>query len=156
MRKILKISLVILSLTAMTYANVSITASSYQEQTVVSQDGEKSSEWVSAKKVVPGTVIKYVNSLNNSENKLATKLVVTNLVPDNMEYVADSASCQTGCVLSYSVDGGKSYRQPSELFVGAGEKRHMANAREYTNIKWVIEQLKAKSQSNVEYKARLK
>lgn len=156
MKRTLKMFLALLSLTAMTHANVSITSSSYQEQTVVNQNGEKSLEWVSAKKVVPGTVIKYVNSLKNSKNKLVTHLVVTNPIPKNMEYVSDTASCATGCTLSYSVDGGKSYKQPTELFVGSGDKRRMANASEYTNIRWTIDRLEAKSQSNVEYKARLK
>ena len=143
-------------LLTMVQANVTINSTSFQEQTKVSPSGEKVKEWVKASKVVPGTVIRYVNTLDNSGNKPATKLVVNNPVPENMEYVANSASCQGSCVISYSVDGGKTYKQPEELFVGVGEDKHLAKAAEYTNIRWVVAKLDSKTQSGVEYKARLK
>ena len=137
-------------------ANVSINSASFQEQISITSSGEKVKTWVKASKVVPGTVIRYVNSLDNSGDIRADKLVVNNPVPENMEYVASSASCQTGCSLSYSVDGGKSYKKAEKLYVGVGKKRHLAKASEYTNIRWVLDRLEATSQSSVEYKARLK
>ncbi len=143
-------------LLTMVQANVTINSASFQEQTKVSPSGEKVKEWVKASKVVPGTVIRYVNTLDNSGDKPATKLVVNNPVPENMEYVANTASCQGSCVISYSVDGGKTYKQPEELFLGLGEDKHLAKAAEYTDIRWVVDSLGATSQSSVEYKARLK
>jgi len=143
-------------LLTMVQANVTINSASFQEQTKVSPSGEKVKEWVKASKVVPGTVIRYVNTLDNSGDKPATKLVVNNPVPENMEYVANTTSCQGSCVISYSVDGGKTYKQPEELFLGLGEDKHLAKASEYTNIRWVVAKLDAKTQSAVEYKARLK
>lgn len=156
MKNLVKTSAVFLALASMAQANVSINSASYQEATKVDSNGEKEKEWVRASKVVPGTVIRYVNSLENSGEQSATKLVVSNPVPTNMEYVANSASCQSECTLSYSVDGGKSYKQPEELFLGVGAERHIANASEYTHIRWVVDSLSATSQSSVEYKARLK
>jgi hypothetical protein len=73
-----------------------------------------------------------------------------------MVYVSNSASCETGCALAYSVDGGKSYKKAEKLYVGVGQERHIAQASEYTNIKWTIDSLSATSESFVEYKARLK
>jgi len=137
-------------------ANVSINSTSYQEVTKITASGEKVKEWVRASKVVPGTVIRYVNSLENSGDKAATKLVVNNPVPENMEYVANSASCAGTCLISYSVDGGEHYGQAEALYVGVGQERHLAKASEYTNIRWVLESLDARSKSSVEYKARLK
>ena len=156
MKNFVKTSAIVLAMMSMAQANVSISSTSLQEQTKVSPSGEKVKEWVKASKVVPGTVIRYVNSLNNSGDKSATKLVVNNPVPENMEYIASSASCASTCTLSYSVDGGKTYKQPEELFLGVGEERHMAMASEYTDIRWVVDALAATSQSTVEYKARLK
>ncbi len=153
MKKFVMVSALLLT---MVQANVTINTASFQEQTKVNPSGEKVKEWVKASKVVPGTVIRYVNTLDNSGDKSARKLVVNNPVPENMEYVANTASCQGSCVISYSVDGGKTYKQPEELFLGVGEKRHLAKASEYTNIRWVVAQLDASSQSSVEYKARLK
>ena len=136
--------------------NVTINSASFQELTKVTPSGEKVKEWVKASKVVPGTVIRYMNTLNNDGAKSATKLVIKNPIPKNMEYVSNSALCQTGCSVSYSVDGGKSYKKAEALYVGVAQKRHLAKASEYTDIKWVLTRLDANAQSSVEYKARLK
>jgi len=156
MKNFVKTSAILLAVMSMAQANVSINSASFQEHTKVNANGEKVKEWVKASKVVPGTVIRYVNSLENSGDKSATKLVVNNPVPENMEYVANSASCESGCSLSYSVDGGKTYKQPEELFLGVGKEKHLAMASEYTDIRWVVDALAATSQSTVEYQARLK
>ena len=153
MKKLVMTSALLLTLAQ---ANVSINSASFQEQTKVTASGEKVKEWVRASKVVPGTVIRYVNSLENAGDKTATKLVINNPIPENMEYVANSAACASECTLSYSVDGGKSYKQPSELYLGVGKERHLAKASEYTDIRWVVDSLGSNSQSSVEYKARLK
>jgi len=156
MKNFVKTSAIVLAMMSMAQANVSISSASFQEQIKVTPSGEKVKEWVRASKVVPGTVIRYVNSLYNNGDRPATKLVVNNPIPENMEYVANTAVCATRCMVSYSVDGGRTYNQPEELFLGVGEERHMAKASEYTHIKWVVDALAATSQSTVEYKARLK
>ncbi len=153
MKKFVMVSALLLT---MVQANVTINSASFQEQTKVTPSGEKVKEWVKASKVVPGTVIRYVNTLDNSGDKSARKLVVNNPIPENMEYVAGSAACQSACSISYSIDGGKTYNQPEELFLGVGKNRHLAKASEYTDIRWVVDSLGAKTQSGVEYKARLK
>jgi len=140
----------------MAHANVSIQSASFQEHTTVNANGEKVVEWVKASKVVPGTVIRYVNSLANSGIKSATKLVINNPIPENMEYVANTASCQSMCHISYSIDGGKTFKEASDLLVGVGQERHVAKASEYTNIRWVLNSLAATSKSAVMYNARLK
>ena len=137
-------------------ANVTIGSTSYQEKIEVNKSGEKVRTWIKAEKVVPDTIVRYVNNLENKGIQNATKLVVNNPIPKNMEYVADTASCQGSCLITYSVDGGKSFRRVSELFLGKGEDRHLARPAEYTDIRWILNKLDAKSKSSVEYKARLK
>jgi len=156
MKFILKASLLLFAVVNLAQANVSISSTSLQEVTKVTPSGEKIKEWVKTEKVVPGTVVRYVNTLKNSGATTATKLLVKNPIPNNMEYVAGSASCQGMCSLSYSVDGGQTFNDPSELYVGVSENRHLAKASEYTDIRWVIDSLAANSQSFVDYKARLK
>lgn len=156
MKTLLKTSALLCVVASLVNANVSISSASYQEEIKVMESGEKTTEWVKATKVVPGTLIRYVNALENLGNQKAEKLVVKNPIPKNMVYVSNSASCQTACALAYSVDGGKSYKKAENLYVGTGEKRHLAEASEYTDIKWVLDALAATSQSSVEYQARLK
>jgi len=156
MKFFLKTSLVLCTVASLAQANVSISSTSFQELTKVTPSGEKSKEWVKTEKIVPGTVVRYVNTLENSGVEIATKLLVKNPIPNNMEYVADSAACQGTCSVSYSIDGGQTFNDPSELYVGVGENRHVAKASEYTDIQWIVNSLSANSQSFVEYKARLK
>lgn len=156
MKVILRTVVLAVSLMGMVQANVSISASSYQEKIKFSEDGQKIQEWVKAEKVVPGTVIRYINALENRGKKMATKLVVDNPIPNNMIYIGNSATCQSACSLFYSVDGGKNYQKPEALFVGSGEARHLAKASEYTHIRWVVDSLDAVSQSTVEFQAQLK
>ena len=156
MKVLLKTSIALLAIMSMAQADVSISSTSLQEKTKVSSSGEKVKEWIKAEKVVPGTVIRYVNTLNNSGNTPATQLVVNNPIPKNMQYVANSAICATSCSVSYSIDSGKSYHRAEELYIGVAEERHLANTSEYTDIRWVVDSLSASSQSSVEYKARLK
>jgi len=153
MKKLIMTSALFLT---MAQANVSINTASFQEQTTVNASGEQVVEWVKASKVIPGTIIRYVNSLENSGSQLATKLVVNNPIPKNMEYILNSATCQSACNISYSVDDGKTFKEASNLFVGVGKARHLAKASEYTNIKWILNSLEATAQSAVAYKARLK
>jgi len=138
------------------HSEVSISSTSYQEAVKVNSNGEKVKEWIPTAKVVPGTIVRYVNSLNNGGEERATNLVINNPIPENMEYVANSATCQSECSVRYSVDGGKTFKDPSELFVGEGQARHLAEAKEYTNIRWVLTALEAHAATTVEYKARLK
>ena len=156
----MKKNLVALSLlfavASMAQAEVSISSVSLQELTTKSKSGEEIKSWVKTQKVVPGTIVRYVNTLENSGDTVAKGLSVKNPIPENMEYVEGSATCEGSCILTYSVDGGISFKKPSELYVGVGEKRHLAMASEYTNIQWMIAELSAHSKSFVDYKAKLK
>jgi len=156
MKFFLQASILFVSMATLSQANVTISSTSFQELMKMTPSGEKIKKWVKTEKVVPGTVVRYVNTLENAGDTEATKLFVKNPIPENMEYVADSAKCQGRCTLTFSVDGGASFSSPSKLYVGVGEKRHLAKASEYTDIRWVIDSLTAKTKSFVEYKARLK
>jgi len=156
MKKFLKASALLFAVVSMAQANVSISSASFQELTKVTSSGESLKEWVKTEKIVPGTVVRYLNTLENSGSNVATKLLVKNPIPENMEYVANSAACKGTCSLAYSVDGGKSFKNPSELYIGIGEERHLAKASEYTDIMWMVDSLASNAKSFVEYKARLK
>lgn len=156
MRKTILTVLLTMITSVMLQANVTIASASYQEKIEVNESGDKVRKWVNAEKVVPGSIVRYVNTLENKGTVQARKLVIKNPIPENMEYVADTASCQGSCNITYSIDGGKSFKKVSELFLGKGDNRHLARPAEYTDIRWVLDSLDAKSTSSVEYKARLK
>jgi len=138
-------------LTATVQADVTISSQSYQK--VIKK---KKASWVKATKVVPGSEILYINTLTNKGNDTAQKLTVVNAVPEHMEFIKGTAVCKSKCDVRYSVDGGKTFGKPKNLYVGKGKKRHRAKASEYTTIMWVVDKLKGDKKTNVQYKARLK
>jgi uncharacterized repeat protein (TIGR01451 family) len=156
MNKILKISTLCFCMATMLEANVSISSNSFQQKVQLSENGQKTKEWVKAEKIVPGTVIKYVNSLVNAGDKKASSLVIKNPIPKNMKYIANTAECKTVCKVTYSVDGGASFYSVGELYFTEESGKRLAKASEYTDIMWVVENLEAQTQSFVEYQAQLK
>jgi hypothetical protein len=65
---------VFLAISSLLNADVSISSASFQEKKV-----GKETKWVKATRVVPGTKVRYVNSLTNSGAQNATNLVITNI-----------------------------------------------------------------------------
>lgn len=131
------------------YADVSIKSESLQEKTI-----NKQTTWVKAVKVIPGTKIRYVNTISNNGNATAQNLVVTNPVPKHMLYVGESAKCSGVCTITYSIDG-KVFDVPAKLFVTENGKKRVAKATEYKAIRWVVQTLGAKQSSSVQFDATL-
>ncbi len=128
-------------------ANLAVSTASYQKV------GNK---WVKATKVVPGTTVKYINTLTSKASATATNLVVVNAVPKEMKCVANSAKCKGQCTVTYSVDGGKSYDVSDKLFVKKRGRKVRATPEDYTHIKWIVDSLKGNETKTVEYDAILR
>ncbi len=139
----------IFAFSSILYADVSIKSESLQEKTI-----NKQTAWVHAAKVIPGTKIRYVNTISNNGNATAQNLVITNSVPKHMLYVGGSAKCAGVCNITYSLDG-KLFDVPSKLFVTENGKKRAAKAAEYKAIRWVVQTLDAKQSSSVQFDATL-
>ncbi len=154
MKRILTVSAIALAIMTMT-AQAEVTISSQSYQKVVKK---KKAKWVKATKVVPGTVVRYINTLKNKGKETAENLVVVNAVPEHMEYMNGTAVSSSKSNVTYSVDGGKTFAKPKKLYVKdkKTKKRRRAKASEYTTIKWVVAKLNSGKKTTVEYKAKLK
>ena len=152
MKKMLIACMVLIGFIVSAQADVTITSTSYQK--VVKK---KKVKWVKATKVIPGSVILYVNSIANKNTQAAENLTVVNAVPKHMKYIKGTAKCKNKCTITYSVDGGKTFNKPKKLFVKdkKTKKRRYAKASEYTTIKWVVSTLGAGKKTAVQYRARL-
>lgn len=131
------------------YADVSIKSQSFQEKTI-----NKQTKWVKATKVIPGTKVRYVNTMSNSGTQAAQNLVITNPIPKHMLYAEGSAKCDGACSITYSLDG-KAFDVPDKLFVTENGKKRTAKATEYKAIRWVVQTLDAKQSSSVQFDAIL-
>jgi uncharacterized repeat protein (TIGR01451 family) len=141
--------LLIFAFSSILYADVSIKSESLQEKTI-----NKQTTWAKATKVIPGTKVRYINTISNNGNEIAQNLVITNSIPKHMLYVDGSAKCTGVCSTTYSLDG-KLFDVPAKLFVTENGKKRAAKAAEYKAIRWIVQTLGAKQSSSVQFDAIL-
>ncbi len=137
-------------------APVTLVSKSFKEVMKVDTNGNKKVILEETKKVVPGDYVVYKNSISNNSDKDVSNMVLNNAVPEHTVYVADSAKCENGCKILFSVDGGKEFAPSDKLMVKVGNQERLALPKEYTNVRWILTSaLKAKSVTTVSFKTRL-
>lgn len=139
-----------------TTASVTIDTTSYQRVIQKDENGTEVIKWVKATKVVPGSIVKYVDIVNNHTDQNITKLAIKNPINENLEYIADTAIGESNATVLYSVDNGESFDEPKNLYIGKGKDKRQALAKEYNSIQWTIEQIDSNSSKSVEFQAKLK
>jgi uncharacterized repeat protein (TIGR01451 family) len=88
-------------------------------------------------KAPPGAEVIYTTTFTNQGAKPAGNVVVTNPVPANTSYVGGSARGEN-TVITFSVDGGKSYAAPDALTLRTTDGRERpALPSDYTHVRWV-------------------
>jgi uncharacterized repeat protein (TIGR01451 family) len=136
---------------------VVITTRSLQLKRVKTKEGKVVKKWLKATKVVPGDVVRYVNTVLNRSDKPIEKVRVTNPVNPHLSYVAKSARCSGKCAIRYSIDGGKHFDTPEHLYIKDKKgKKRLASPKEYNAIEWVIDRIEPGKSVETEFKARLK
>ena len=139
-------------MSASLFGGVEVTLKSYQK---ARKNGKI--VWVKAKKVIPGTVVRYVNTIKNNEQETIRNLVLKNHIPKHMRYISGSSKCKTPCTTYFSIDDGKHFALPEKLIVKDKKtgKVRKAKPSEYTTIQWVIDALEPGKKTRVSFKAKL-
>jgi uncharacterized repeat protein (TIGR01451 family) len=137
--------------------NIRFTSKAEIEVEQISADGSKRLVRQPAALVVPGTGVIYTNTFRNIGDKPAERLVITNPIPEGMEYLGGSA-LPLDADITFSIDGGRSFDRADQLFVSLADgSKRLAEAEEYTHIRWTIsEALPPGAEGNVEFRAHLK
>ncbi|WP_456391521.1 hypothetical protein [Nitratifractor sp.] len=136
---------------------VEVTTRSLQLKTIKTPEGKKVKKWVRATEVVPGDTVRYVNTVRNRSSQKIEKVRIVNPINPHLVYLARSAKCAGGCTIRFSIDGGKHFAAPKELFVKMKNgKKRLALPKEYNAVEWVIDAIPAGKKTTVEFKARLK
>lgn len=101
-----------------------------------------------------GEALVYTVRFRNSGLGLVDGVRITKPLPPEVRYVAGSAS-GPGCDVLFSVDGGRTFGQPSELSVrGADGAFRPAGPDDYTHIRWrLLTPLAAKGTGFVRFRA---
>ena len=126
------------------------------EVKVKGDDGKETVQRQPAKKVPPGVAVIYTVSAENKGAKPADSVVVTDPIPEHMDYVDGSAS-SSGTRLTFSADGGKTWAPTGQVKVqGKDGVTRSATAEEMTHIRWQFEKPLAPGESrSVEFRARV-
>ena len=136
---------------------VSITTKSYQVITVKDKSGKRVKKWVKTTKVVPGTIIKYVDTISNNTDNSLKDVKVSHPIDKNLLLIKGSENSKVKFKVLYSVDGGKSFNEPSKLFVkDKNGKEHLATVKDYNALSFVLSEVPAHSKVDIEYKVKLK
>jgi uncharacterized repeat protein (TIGR01451 family) len=117
----------------------------------------KDQELVAADRVVPGDEVFYTLEIRNTGSRPVAAPTVDFAIPEHMRFVANSA-VGAGADVSYSIDGGHSFKRPENLMVAAGGgERRVAIAAEYTHIRWRFRHpLKSKAMALARFRAVVK
>ncbi len=104
----------------------------------VSLNGRDTVMLVPADHVVPGDEVIYTLEIRNTGAAPVLSPSVRFAIPNHMRYLADSAT-GPGADASFSVDGGRTFDLPENLWVpGPGGRMRPATAADYTHIRWQL------------------
>ncbi len=120
----------------------------------------KATKRVPAKETKPGDIITYTITCRNSGKDTATNVIVDDPIPAGTIYLPGSAFGNDADI-TFSIDKGKSYKQPAYLTydmknsAGKVEKR-IATPEEYTHIRWDVKRIPAGGSGQVGFKVKVK
>jgi len=116
--------------------SLELTSTILREVEVKNEKGEVTTELVTVEKAMPGEELIVRVSYTNQGSEPAENLVIVNPVPDEMFYVAGSASGES-VTAAFSIDGGKSFNVPEKLLVTDEEgKLNEAPPKAYTHVRF--------------------
>lgn len=144
------------SLWAQKQGNIELKALAEIEIEDFNEEGKMEIKRIAAAKVVPGDEVIYTVFYTNVSRDKVDNVLITNPIPQHMLYKAGSAAGEDA-VITFSVDGGKTYDRPENLKVrDAAGKEFPAEASDYTHIRWVRKKsLSPNTESQVSFRAKL-
>lgn len=136
--------------------NFKLTMLVQEEIITLDTNGKQVITLVEPTSVVPGDMIVYTTGYHNRGKALAENIAITNPIPADTAYVADSALIANASV-SYSIDGGKKFAAPDDLTITESSgKTRPATANDYSHIRWTLKSVAPDAQGSVSFHARVR
>lgn len=110
--------------------------------------------------VEPGQTLIYTLKYRNDGDEKATNVMINNPIPKDTAYVVGSAT-GLGSEIAFSIDGGKSYKQPTLLTYEMADPegksvKKMAAPEEYTNVQWLVKEIGPGQKGEVTFQVKVK
>jgi len=116
---------------------IQLTVTAWEQQVVTNEAGQTEVRRLPATSIVPADTVIFVIEYANTGADPADDVLITNPVPEHMQYVEDSARGEN-TVISFSVDGGRTYLPRAALVVAAGDSTRPATQEDITHINWAL------------------
>ena len=112
----------------------------------------KKVKWIETEEFYKNDTLKYVSIVKNNSAKEEHDLKIINPIAENLIYVNDSAVGEGE--LEFSIDNGKTFDIPENLYVKKDNLKVKATNEDYTSIKWTIKKLKGNTEVEVSYQVK--
>ena len=137
-------------------SGISINTASLKKEIVKTKDGKTKVEWVKPTKAVPKDTIKIVDTINNDTNKTLSGVKVVNPIDKSLLFQKGSIKSKLKFKTLFSLDG-KKFDDAKNLFVvGKDGKKHLATAKDYKAVQFLIDKVAPKSKETIEYLTKIK
>jgi len=159
MKKLLLIPALLL-LPVMAWAAPDVKVAITAEKVIqIEENGKSVEKRIAADDVQPGDTLVYTMTYENKGDEAATGVVLNDPIPQGTIYIVDSAF-GPGADISFSIDGGKNFKQPSmltyEVNVGGKSEKRKATPEQYTHIRWTVEKIAASRSGMAGFRVRVK
>ena len=138
----------IFTLITVTYANADLEVST---KLFEASHGSKILKELS--EAIPNTIVAYQHTITNPSSMVARDVVFSDTVPPHTHYVPNSATCNDGCTIEYSVDG-EVFEKASELFVYTNALS-LAHPKNYKHIRWTFPKLNPNTKQVIMFKTKI-
>jgi uncharacterized repeat protein (TIGR01451 family) len=137
--------------------HIELTTVAEVEREVLNAVGQKTIQRIPATQIRPGETVIFTTHYRNTGTQMAENAIITNPIP---EYVLFQQGSVRGVntVVTYSIDGGKSYHTPEKLIViDKAGRQFPARPKDYTHIRWTFDKpLAPGAAGTVSFRATIK
>ena len=132
------ILLTFLAFTAAAQSHIDVQTTVHKEELFLNDTGEEEKRLVPAEKVLPGETVYYTITFTNTSDEVADNVVVTNPIAEELMYL-DGSAFGPGMDIVFSVDGGETFATADELNVTENGETRTAEAKDFTHVRWVMQ-----------------
>ena len=138
MKTLIVTTLVLMTSMVMAQGHLDVQTTVQKQEVFVNDRGEEEKRLVPADTVVPGETVYYTISFTNVSDEVADNVVITNPIAENLVYL-DGSAFGPGMEILFSVDGGETFAPAAELVVTEDGETRAAEARDFTHVRWVMQ-----------------
>ena len=151
------VSLFLVGFSASVFAAPKVNLELIAEKEVIeiNKKGKEVKKRIQTNETVPGDVLFYTITYENVGDETATQAAINNSIPKGTLYQDKSAWGDNSDII-FSIDSGGTYKKPGsltyELEGPDGKKQtRTASSEQYTDIRWVIEEIAPNTKGRVGY-----